>query len=69
MTPERWQQVEALFDTVADLPEIDRNATLDSACADDGELRAEVETLLSALEGASTRIQESISPIGVTGVI
>jgi WD40 repeat protein/tRNA A-37 threonylcarbamoyl transferase component Bud32 len=60
VTPERWRQVEVLFDSIADLSATERRVQLDSACADDGELRAEVESLLSALEGAPTRIHEVI---------
>jgi WD40 repeat protein/tRNA A-37 threonylcarbamoyl transferase component Bud32 len=60
LTPERWRQVEELFDSVADLSATERRNQLDSACADDGELRAEVESLLAALEGAPTRIQDVI---------
>jgi WD40 repeat protein/tRNA A-37 threonylcarbamoyl transferase component Bud32 len=60
LTPERWRQVEELFDSVADLSATERRAKLDSACVDDGELRAEVESLLAALAGAPTRIHEVI---------
>jgi hypothetical protein len=60
MTPERWRQVEALFDSLADASATERHIQLDAACADDAELRAEVESLLSALEGAPTRIHEVI---------
>jgi WD40 repeat protein/tRNA A-37 threonylcarbamoyl transferase component Bud32 len=60
LTPERWRQVEELFDTLADLSATDRRDKLDAACTDDGELRAEVESLLSAMEGAPTRIHEVI---------
>lgn len=60
MTPERWQQIEALFDAVADLSVDERRGRLDDACSEDDELRAEVESLLAALEGAPTRIHEVI---------
>ncbi len=60
MTPERWRQVESLFDQVADLPAAERGIQLDAACSDDLELRTEVESLLTALAGAPTRIHALI---------
>jgi hypothetical protein len=47
-SPERWQQVEPLLDAALDTPPEERAALLDSACAGDAELRAEVERLLRA---------------------
>jgi WD40 repeat protein len=47
MTSERRERVWALFDAAADLPLAERSAFLDSACAGDAVLRAEVEDLLS----------------------
>ena len=52
MSPERWQQIEAVFQTAADLPTVDRRAYLDQACASDDDLRSEVESLLDS-EGLS----------------
>ena len=52
MSPERWQQIEAVFQTAADLPTVDRRAYLDQACASDEDLRSEVESLLDS-EGLS----------------
>jgi serine/threonine protein kinase/tetratricopeptide (TPR) repeat protein len=47
MTPERWRQIEELFQAAAErAPEL-RAAFLDQACADDHALRREVESLLS----------------------
>lgn len=45
---DRWQRIEAILDQVLDLPPAERTALLGSACAEDPELRAEVETLLAA---------------------
>ena len=42
-----------LFDQAADLPPADRPAFLDAACGDDAGLRAEVESLLRALDTAA----------------
>jgi eukaryotic-like serine/threonine-protein kinase len=52
MTPERWRQVEALFDEVVDLSGWQRAAALDARCADDPTLRREVEALLTSSEQA-----------------
>ena len=48
MTPERWQKVNELFTAVVDLEPEQRVASLDRSCADDQELRREVETLLAS---------------------
>lgn len=53
MTPERWQQVEALFHQVRVRTPPDRVAILEEACATDPALRRHVELLLAADEGAS----------------
>jgi len=48
VTPERWRQIESVFNEAADLPEDQRPAFLDSSCAGDSELRNEVDGLLAA---------------------
>ena len=45
MTPERWHQVEELWQRAVDCPAAQRRAFLDEACQD-AELRAEVDSLL-----------------------
>jgi hypothetical protein len=45
MSPERWREIEQLFDLVADRPASEQAALLDSA---DPEVRAEVEKLLAS---------------------
>lgn len=52
MTPERWRQVEPIFDRALDLPPEARPAYLDEACARDHVLRNDVESLLSADQDA-----------------
>jgi serine/threonine protein kinase/Tol biopolymer transport system component len=47
MSDDRWQRIEDLFHSAADLPAIDRAAFLSKACDGDDELRREVETLLA----------------------
>ena len=44
----RWHQIEALFDEALDLDAAARRALLDRTCADDPDLRHEVERLLQA---------------------
>jgi eukaryotic-like serine/threonine-protein kinase len=43
----RWQRIEEVFAAAADLPEAERAAFLDQACAGDQDLRRQVESLLS----------------------
>ncbi|MGA9768249.1 MAG: serine/threonine-protein kinase [Blastocatellia bacterium] len=46
MNPERWKQIEALFESAIGRDPSERAAFLDEACAGDATLRQEVETLL-----------------------
>ena len=48
MTPERWQKVQATFEAALDKEPHERAGFLDSACAGDAGLRAEVESLIAA---------------------
>ena len=57
MTPERWRQIDAVFQEALDLPAADRAAFLDRACAGDADLRREVELLLSADQRAGDFIE------------
>jgi len=57
MTPERWQQIDRLLEqTLEEEPE-ERADFLDNACADDSELRREVEALLTAHQQAGSFIE------------
>src|SRR5687767_11946034 len=47
ITPERWQQVKHLLAEAMELDTARQRQFLDSACADDGDLRAEVDLLLA----------------------
>ena len=47
MTPERWQQVDKLFEQALETEPSRRSSFLDEACAGDPELRREVESLLA----------------------
>jgi len=46
MSPERWQQVEQVFQSALELAPAEREAFLAKACGDDVELKQEVEALL-----------------------
>jgi len=48
MTPERWQQVERLYQAALAREAASRSAYLDEACAGDPDLRQEVDSLLAA---------------------
>ena len=50
MTPERWQKVKEIFHAALDQPLAERTQFIARACADDDELRKEVESLLSSSE-------------------
>lgn len=48
MKREDWQKVKAIFDSAVEVAPDSRSAFLNDACANDGELRREVETLLAS---------------------
>jgi len=48
MTPERWREVERVFNQAVAAPPGERDALLDRICGDDRELRAQVEKLLAS---------------------
>jgi eukaryotic-like serine/threonine-protein kinase len=56
--PERWHQVDRLFEAALDQPPAERPALLDAACAGDTALRREVERLLDADEKGSGFLSE-----------
>src|SRR5262245_18770659 len=56
MKPERWQQVVTIFQAALKREPASRAVFLDGACLADGELRAEVESLLAAHEQAGSFI-------------
>src|SRR5581483_6064599 len=57
MTPERWEQVEELFNAVFERPLAERDAFLTNVCGDDSALRQEVERLLTNYERAGDFIE------------
>jgi eukaryotic-like serine/threonine-protein kinase len=58
MTPERWQQIEALYHAALERPAAEHSAFLAEASARDPALRGEVEVLLAANERAGNFINE-----------
>ncbi len=59
MNPERWRQIEEIFQTLIERPPDERGALLTQYCGGDAELRNEVESLLDH-EAADAFIQEPI---------
>lgn len=57
MSPERWQQIEEIFQDALDLPWSEREKFVAEKCGDDTDLKAEVEKLLSQFEDASSFIE------------
>ncbi len=57
MTPERWEQVEELFNAALDRPQAERDAFLTNICSDDSALRQEVERLITNYEQAGDFIE------------
>ena len=57
MSPERWQQIEEIFQNALDLSPSERQDYLAETTADDAELKSEVEKLLSQFEDASSFIE------------
>ncbi|MEM7351618.1 MAG: serine/threonine-protein kinase, partial [Acidobacteriota bacterium] len=64
MTPERWQQIQAVFESASTRSPAERRALLDQACGDDTELRTEVESLLGAEDLDVTLLDGKVLEIG-----
>jgi serine/threonine protein kinase/Tol biopolymer transport system component/tetratricopeptide (TPR) repeat protein len=65
VTPERWKQIEGVFDAAIDLAPGERDAYLAGECGTDAELRRQVEQLIRSHEQAGSFIEEP----AVAGVI
>lgn len=57
MTPERWKQIDELFQAVIEQPPSERSAFLDAACGDDKALRDEIDSLISLQEQAESFLE------------
>jgi serine/threonine-protein kinase len=59
MPPERWQRIEELYHAALERAPDERAAWLAETCADDSDLRREVEELLSYDGAAESFIEEN----------
>ena len=60
MTPERWKQVEEIFQTALDLQPEARPAYVAKVCAADSTLKSQVEALLSQHEDAGPLLDQPV---------
>ncbi len=58
--PNRWQQIEEIFQSALDIASPERSNFVSAQCADDPELQREVEKLLSDYESASDFIESPV---------
>ncbi len=61
MTPERWQQINAVLDEVLEMPPSERQAYLDAHHSDDTALRDKVVVLAAAYEEAQSFLDEPVA--------
>jgi serine/threonine-protein kinase len=66
MNPERLRRIDEIFQSALDLPPGRRGRFLDEACADDAELRSEVESLVTAHEASGDFIEGSAADVAAT---
>ena len=60
-SPARWEQVQRLFHQASEIPSHYRPRFLDSVCADDGDLRREVESLLAAHSASGSFLDHPVA--------
>src|SRR5215212_1001992 len=60
MTPERWRQVEEIFQSALDLSPEERVRYVSNVCAADTELKRDVESLLSQYVSAGELLDEPV---------
>jgi TolB-like protein/Flp pilus assembly protein TadD/tRNA A-37 threonylcarbamoyl transferase component Bud32 len=60
MTPERWRQLEAVFQAVVDLVPEERGRYLSEVCGDDATLRNDIEVLLRQHDSAGDMFEEPL---------
>jgi tetratricopeptide (TPR) repeat protein len=61
MPPDRWNRIQSVFLSLADLPPEEQAEHLAAACGDDGELYAEVQSLLDSDRQSPQRISGAIA--------
>jgi eukaryotic-like serine/threonine-protein kinase len=64
MKPERWRQIEGLYQAAMEHDASERENFLDAACSGDEELRREVESLFVANE--QVKIRPAVDPAPAT---
>src|SRR5262249_35654860 len=60
MTPERWQKVEEIFQAALDLLPEERNRYVSDACAEDSDLKRDVESLLLQYDSAGELLEQPV---------
>jgi eukaryotic-like serine/threonine-protein kinase len=69
MSPERWKQIEELFQAALDMSPRERRVYLDDACKDDETLKDEVVRLLSQFDEASSFIEQPLYDQSQAGLL
>jgi len=65
MTPERWHQIEHIFNAAFELRPDEREAYLKEACENDRQLFREVESLIASYEAPTYYLEESAFDLGL----
>ena len=60
MNPTRWQQIEEVFQSALDLEPAERSRFVSETCAEDAELKGEVEKLIAQYEAADQFIESPV---------
>ncbi len=69
MSPERWKQIEEVFQIALDMSPRERREYIDQASGNDPELKDEVSRLLSQFEEASSFIEQPLYDQSQAGVL
>ena len=62
MNPERWQQIDTIFQGAVEREPHERASFLAQACGDDSHLREKIEALLRSHDGAGSFLASPASP-------
>ena len=69
MTPERWQEIERLYDAALELAPGERASFLEKACADDEALRQEVDALLASRSGIDRFMEDPAMEVAAKALV
>src|SRR5215467_10626017 len=69
MDANQWGQIKEIYDRAIDLSNEERESFLAEACADDADLRREVESLLAAHEDAGTFLQSPAVEVAAWDIV